>query len=180
MADGNFSDAAPALILLSGVPGAGKTTFAHALQRRLSFTHGESDRVRSTLTRRPVFSPGEHAALFAIVERRARDAIARGSHALVDATNLTTRDRRRFLRMAEELALTLVAVRVVAPAETIRERLTTPRTGFSTAGVEVFERMSARPQPFTIPVVVVDSRFPLDPALELLNQLVESGCTRPQ
>ena len=52
--------------------------------------------------------------------------------------------------------------------------------GFSTAGVEVFERMSARPQPFTIPVVVVDTRFPLDPALELLRQLVESGCTRPQ
>ena len=174
MTRGNF-ETAPALVLLSGVPGAGKTTFAHALAQRLEFEHVESDAIRRTVNPSPAYTPEENAAVFNTVETRARAALEDGRHALVDATNLSNRDRRRFLRLARSLDATFVAVRITAPDDTIRKRLAQPRAGWAQAGVEVFERMKGRAQLFGVPAVVVDTRFSLGPAIDLVLRLVETG-----
>ena len=171
MAYGNFSESAPALILLSGLPGAGKTTFATALAKELDFRHIESDAIRRGLSINPIYSPRENAAVFAIVDAEARKALKAGSHALVDATNLTVKDRARFLDISRDLGVRLVAVRVVAPESTIRERLSRPREGFSQGGLEVFDRVKTRPELMATPVVVIDTRFDLAPPIRLVAEL---------
>lgn len=171
MANGNFMDTGPALILLSGLPGSGKTTFATRLAAFLAFEHIESDAIRRCLAHEPAFTPAENARVFGRAEAEARRALESGRHALIDATNLTTRDRKRFVRLAKRLAGPLIAVRVVAPEETIRRRLAAPRTGNSQAGIEIYERMRGRAQPFGYPSVVVDTRFELAPALQLVGFL---------
>ena len=173
MHNGNFSAVPPVLILLVGLPGAGTTTFARALAGRLPLQHIESDRVRLGMTASPTYSPFENSAVFARVDAMAREALSDGCHALVDATNLTNRDRRRFLRIAAELQVRLIAVRLTAPVDVIRRRLSGPREGFSQAGVHVFERMKTRPQPLAIPTVVVDSRYPFQPAIDLVLGLID-------
>ena len=175
MTGGNFRTQRPALLLLSGLPGSGKTTFARALAEALSFENVESDAIRRDLRASPTYTPEESATVFARVESAARAALLAGRHALVDATNLTHRDRKRFLQLAARLGAPLVAVRVVAPEATIRERLAAPRTGFSQAGVEIYERMRGRAQPFSGPLVVVDSRFPLGPSIDLVLRLIHDG-----
>ena len=172
MADGNFHERAAALILLSGLPGAGKTTFAVALAKEISFEHIESDAVRRRLSARPVYSRGENGAVFAIVDSETRKALSGGRHALVDATNLTVKDRARFLDIVRDLGAALIAVRVVAPESTIRERLSRPREGFSQAGLEVFERAQSRAELIAVPVVVVDTRFDMAPSVQLVVDLV--------
>ncbi len=173
MHNGNLGDTPPVLILLSGLPGAGKTTFARALSTCLHFDHIESDRVRLEVTPFPTYSAGESAAVFARVDAAARRALAAGRHALIDATNLTTSDRRRFLRIATQLQVRLIVVRLTAPDSVIRERLSQPREGHSQAGVEVFEWMRARPQAIAEPSVVVDTRFSLRPAIDLVLALID-------
>jgi len=172
MADGNFHERAAALILLSGLPGAGKTTFAVALAKELNFDHIESDVIRRRLSASPVYSRGENGAVFAIVDSETRKALKAGRHALVDATNLTVKDRARFLDIVRDLGARLVAVRVVAPEPTIRERLSRPREGFSQAGLDVFERVKTRTELIAAPVVVVDTRFDLAPSVRSVVELV--------
>lgn len=171
MTDGNFGST-PALILLSGLPGAGKTTFAHALAEVLDFEHVESDAVRRGLAPRPAYTPPENGLVFETVEARARAALEAGRHALVDATNLSNRDRRRFVRLARRLDATLIPVRLTAPEATIRDRLANPREGFSQADVAVYEAMRDRVQQLAAPVVVVDTRFSLQPAIDLVLRLI--------
>lgn len=173
MAYGNFGDVSGALIILSGLPGAGKTTFAKALAGVLEFAHIESDAIRRAAAGVPRYTTAENGVVFRQVEADARAALAAGRHALIDATNLTNKDRKRFLKLAAQTGAALVAVRLVAPDSVIRARLANPREGFSQATTEVYEMMLHRPQQFGVPVVVVDTRFPLAPAIALVRALAE-------
>ena len=175
MANGNFMDTEPALILLSGLPGSGKTTFAERLSGMLDFRHIESDGIRLAIAPQPTFTFEESGRVFARVEAEARAALQSGCHALIDATNLTRKDRKRFVKLAQALGTKLIAIRLVAPEATIRERLAVPRTGNSRAGVQIYERMSGRPQAFDGPCIVVDTRFDLGPSLNLVRALVANG-----
>lgn len=173
MVNGNFPHGEPALILLSGLPGSGKTTFARALSGSIEVRHIESDAIRRELVPEPTFSFAESGRVFARVEAEARRTIESGRHALIDATNLTNGDRKRFFNLSTMLAARLIAVRVVAPEAVIRERLSREREGHSRAGIEVYERMQGRAQAFSAPVVVVDTRFDLGPSISLIRALAE-------
>lgn len=172
MTDGNFTSRRAALILLSGLPGTGKTTFALALGGKLAFEHVESDAIRRGLAATPTYTSAESAAVFAKAESLARAALDSGRNALIDATNLSRRDRKRFLQLARSLGANLVAVRLTAPEATVRERLATPRAGFSQADTGIYDLMRDRGQAFAEPVVVVDTRYPLDAAIDLVLRLI--------
>lgn len=177
MFDGNFP---PALVLLSGLPGSGKTTFARAFAQRVPCVVVESDAIRRSLTRNPTYSRQESARVFDRVESQAAKALKRGQVALVDATNLSAADRVRFVELAESEAMPFIPVRIVAPEAVILDRLAKPRTGHSQADGAIYERMKDRPELFDHPAVVVDSRFDPEPAISLIVRLMRRPAATTQ
>lgn len=175
MSCGNLAARRPALILLSGMPGAGKTTFARALSACLDFDHLESDAVRRGLLAKPAYTPEESARVFGVIETRAEDSLAAGRNVLVDATNLTRADRRRFIHLAGRVDAALVAVRLTAPEAVVRERLSRPRGGYSQADLAVYESMRGREQAFSVASVMVDTRFDIEPSVALVVRLMEAA-----
>ena len=160
-----------ALVLLSGLPGTGKTTFAAQLASRMQAHVFESDRVRLELFPQRRYTRKENGEVFATLRERAEGALEQGQDVIIDATNLREHERRGFWELAARHEAQVVAVRLTAPDAVLRERLSGPREGLSEAGVRVYERMRGREEPVAHPCVQVDSRYCVEASVALAAAL---------
>ncbi len=163
----------PALVVLSGLPGAGKSHLARELCRRYPMARLESDVLRKALFRRPSYSASESARLFAACHALLDRLLARGVSAVLDATNLKEIHRRPLYRIAEDHGARLVLVEVHAPREVVERRLEGRSRGAnpwdqSEAGLEVYERMRQEAEPIQRPHLRVDTSGDLEEALAMI------------
>jgi predicted kinase len=109
----------PAVVVLVGPAGCGKSTFAAA-----HFSPAEvlsSDAFRS-LVAGDAADQGATSAAFALLRHALDERAKRRRSTVVDATNLTRRERRRFVGVARRHQLPCVAVVLDLPSQICRER----------------------------------------------------------
>ena len=124
----------PVLIVLTGLPGTGKTHFAGELQKRLPLSVLESDRLRKILAAHPKYTPGESARLFAACHLIIEEYLGQGRQVLFDATNLTEHFRQPLYLIAQRTSAPLVLLRFTASREIVRQRLAERAAGLDTEG----------------------------------------------
>jgi predicted kinase len=115
--------AQPAIIVVSGLPGTGKSYFCRRLAERLSFLILESDALRKLLFNLPTYSASENTHLFRTIYYLIEELLRKGMPVILDATNLEERHRERIYNIAERLNARLIMVRVEAPPELVQKRL---------------------------------------------------------
>src|SRR3990172_5910223 len=76
----------PVLVVVSGLPGTGKSYFCQRLAERLPFLILETDALRRRLFSRPSYRPGESQRLFAAVHGLLEELLEQGISVLLDAT----------------------------------------------------------------------------------------------
>lgn len=138
------------LVLMAGLPGSGKSTFARALAARTGAIILESDALRSLLFVAPVHSSRENASLFAAIRSAGAHLLAAGHGVIIDSTNLSNSDRAPFYALAENAGLSPQIVALHAPLRTIEERLTKRLRepgGYAYADLAVYHRMRGRVEP---------------------------------
>lgn len=113
----------PALIVVSGLPGTGKSHFCDQLAERLPLVILNSDMLRKTLFPSPSYRAEESGQLFQAIHRLIEDLLKKGIPLVLDATNLSERYREHLYRIADRQKARLILVRVEAPAEVVYERL---------------------------------------------------------
>lgn len=166
----------PALVMVSGLPGSGKSYFSRELCRRHPLAHLNSDALRRVLFPRPNHG-GESERLFAAVHALIERLLARGAGVVLDATSLKEAYRRPLYEIAERAGAALVIVQTEAPETVARERLEARAGGgdpedASEATVEVYDRMRKEAAPIERPHIRVDTSRDIGPALErVLQQL---------
>jgi predicted kinase len=113
----------PALVLVSGLPGTGKTYFSKELSKRLPFITLESDALRRVLNTNPNHSKPESARLFSAIHSLCERLLKEGYCVIVDATNLAEKHRQHFYDISDRTGVTLIIVQVIAPESVVKERL---------------------------------------------------------
>lgn len=136
----------PGFVVISGLPGTGKTFFSRKLAEKQPFCILESDGLRKTLFPCPDYSVTENARLFAACHSLIEWLLKNGVPVIFDATNLTEHNREHLYRINERTGARLVLVRVEAPPEVAYRRLQARKNGAipenkSDADWEVYRHM---------------------------------------
>jgi len=140
----------PALVVMMGLPGVGKSYCARLLCERLGAALVASDELRSRLFVAASYADEENRAIFAAIEALVDQLLAEGHRVVVDATNLLARNRAGTVAAAKRRGAPILFVRVSAPEAETRERLLSRSASraagdHSEADERVYERMRAQP-----------------------------------
>jgi predicted kinase len=140
----------PALIVVMGLPGVGKSYCARLLCERLGAAHVASDELRSRLFVAASYADEENRAVFAVVSALVEALLGEGHRVVVDATNLIARNRAGTIGVARRRGVAVTYVRISAPDDDVRARLAARRAGrapgdHSEADEPIYERMRAQP-----------------------------------
>lgn len=161
----------PAFVAVSGLPGTGKSYFCAKLGERLPFVILESDALRKALFSPPSYSPEESVRLFRALNLLIERLLEKGIPLILDATNLSERDRERLYNIADRLDARLILVRVEAPPELVYQRLRSREQGGrpgnnSDADWEVYRKMKPSVQKISRRHYAVDTSRDIAPVLD--------------
>ena len=173
----------PALVILCGLPGTGKSHFARALiSRAPSFAWVNSDYCRKLLVsgnppdcrrsdyrrpdysrpdyRRPDYSREEHQRVFAAMHALVAELLSAGHPVVFDATNLNEEVRRPLYAAADGAGVAPLLIRFTAARSLARQRLSEREQGsaeatHSDAGWAVYQRMADADAPAPRPHLLV-------------------------
>jgi len=113
----------PALVVVSGLPGTGKSHFCKKLAERLPLIILESDTLRKIIFPTPAYSLQESSRLFQSIHHLIERLLKKGISLILDATNLSERNRERLYNIADRSNAKLILVRVEAPPDIVYQRL---------------------------------------------------------
>ena len=139
----------PALVVMMGFPGVGKSHCARLLAQRLGAAHVASDHLRSRLFVAASYAAEENAALFGIVDGLVARLVDEGHRVIVDATHLRAYTRGSLAALAARMAIPIAHVLVTSDEAATLARLADRRRARaaddrSEADERVYELMRQR------------------------------------
>jgi len=159
----------PALVLVGGLPGTGKSTLSRGLAQAANFTFIRADEIRKELAGVPVNEKAEGIytdwwthQTYLECGLRANRILEAGGRVLVDATFHSGVHRAVFLDPADFLSIPAVFFVCQADPALVRERLRARRDDASDADEKVYEELAARwttamPRRYELQTVEIDT-----------------------
>jgi predicted kinase len=168
----------PPLIVISGLPGTGKSFFCRKLVERLPFLILASDTLRRILFPSPRYKESENKRLFSACHALIEELLTKGIPVIFDATNLLEHHREYLYRAAERAKAKLILVCVEAPAEVVRQRLLAREKAAvpqddSEAGWEVYNKMKPRRERISRNHFVVDTSQDITTVIDKIVRAAE-------
>lgn len=163
----------PSLIMITGLPGTGKTTVATRLAQHLSAAHFNTDKIRIALSMQGQYSDAAKARVYDKLLSQSEEALSRGQTVIVDGTFYKQDLRQRFAAMAERLSIQLQWIELRAREAVIKERVNKKRQ-YSEADFAVYEKIKALYEPLQEKhLTLATDRLTLDEMVEQITNYVQ-------
>ena len=110
------------MILLIGLPGSGKSTWAERFAANRNYTViVSSDKIREELYGNEA-TQGDNNKIFSLVRERAEEALKDCKDVIIDATNMTIKDRSAYFDIAKTYDTTVTGILFDIPVEECKLR----------------------------------------------------------
>jgi predicted kinase len=167
----------PALIIVSGLPGTGKSFFCRKLAEKMDIVILESDSLRKQLFPSPTYDKEESIQLFRACHGLVEELLRRGISVALDATNLEEHNREQLYHIADQSGARLVIVRLEAPPEVVQQRLERrarreDQSDHSEADWSVYSKMKTTVDKIGRNHFAVDSSKDMAPVINKIVRLV--------
>jgi predicted kinase len=167
----------PALIVVSGLPGTGKSYFCRRLAERIDLVILESDDLRNRLFPTPSYSKEESTQLFRACHGLVEELLKKGISVALDATNLEEHNREQLYHIADQSGARLIIVRMEAPPEVVQARLERrsrreDKSDHSEADWSVYSKMKPTVEKIGRNHLAVDGSKDIAPVIEKIVRLV--------
>lgn len=168
----------PPLVVVSGLPGTGKSFFCRKLGERLPFVILASDALRKVLFPCPRYDKDENKRFFAACHALVEELLGKGVPVIFDATNLLERHREYLYHIADKTGAKLILVCVEAPPEVVQQRLLARERGVdlqddSQAGWDVYQRMKTQKEKISRNYFVVDTSRDITPVIDKIVRVIK-------
>ena len=134
------------LILVAGLPGTGKTTFATRLAEEIGAVHLNSDKMRFRMGGMGHYDPGDKEAVYRALQSEVRKGLLAGHTVVVDATFFKDALRTPFEQLAEACQAPVCWIEIRAEESTVRKRVARKRA-FSEADFGVYQKIKSTCEP---------------------------------
>ena len=136
----------PMLIVIFGLPGTGKTTFAETLSQHLGIGHFNTDRVRNLMDKRKQYDEENKALVYDKMLSLTKSEIEKGKNVIVDGTFYKKKLRTRLMELAKQYDASVKWIQVCADEEVVKERITKERR-YSEADYAVYQKIKTKFEP---------------------------------
>jgi predicted kinase len=144
------------LIIVCGLPGTGKTTFAETLSKRIHAIHLNTDRIRHAIGRQGQYSIALKATIYESLLLRSKEALFNKTNVILDGTFYKKRFRRAFIRLSNQLHIPIHWIEIVASEQSIRERVSKKRP-YTEADYQVYLKVKNEFDPLPHERLILDS-----------------------
>lgn len=144
------------VILVGGLPGSGKTTFAKGLAERLGAKHINSDEVRFAHDLLGDYRLSTKNKVYEFMLAQVEDWLREEISVVIDATFYLREHRRNFMELANSYRFSLFFFLIEADEEVIRSRVSQKRP-YTEADFEVYKKVKAAFEPLLTPYHAISS-----------------------
>ncbi|WP_456474754.1 AAA family ATPase [Candidatus Pyrohabitans sp.] len=165
------------LVLITGLPGTGKSTIAMHLARRLRATVLRTDVIRKQLFPEPKYTEEEKELVYKVTFMIAEYLLRAGKNVILDGTFYRRSLRERVYRLARAARTKLIIVECSAPEFVVRQRMEAraKKKNLPTdADFDVYLKIRSQFEPLRRPRVIVDTSNPLEENLAEIMRYIRS------
>jgi predicted kinase len=145
------------MIIVSGLPGSGKTYFASKLSKELGASYISSDLTRKDMDAQGRYAFEDKLNVYEEMAHRAGEEVRAGKQVVIDATFYRKEMRELFFTLARLLHQKIALIEIVADEQIVLARLSQPRAE-SEADFAVYKMVKSQYELMDIEHLVIESK----------------------
>ncbi len=136
----------PILIIIFGLPGTGKTTFATLLSKQLGIKHYNTDIIRSLSGKSKQYDEENKTLIYDEMLSLTSLEFEKGKSVIIDATFYKKKLRKKFQVLAQEYDVIVKWIEICADEEIVKKRVSKKRR-YSEADYTVYQKIKSQFEP---------------------------------